>query len=1333
MENEHATQKGGLPPLANPYNKSNLFHAAYPCLEEIMPHWADLYLDFAPARDKLVLRLMDQQAQLLHKHELQLATLAHSATMLLHSPERYFYYYVPNEQVHAELVRLSTLLAQSVLGETIWRFLSEEHCPHLLRVHLEHSPSMPDEQVLKWACLPWGLACIPGQNRNLSQRHLHSIVHVPQRESGTRRNPNMPLRILMVSADHGQGARLNLRREQEQFQRLFKEGISPHRQIELHMLSHGVTRKRLQIQLEENGGYDLVHWHGNADHDGLYLSTSDGEADILDCAALLHLFRQAGTDLPHFWWLSNSNDSRPATQNWDEFFSTKEWQATPPALSGHAMPLLAWQLVQAGVTGVLAMRHASSTTYAHDLALAFYRRLWTDQQAPDPAQVLTLAQQELLGNPLYSPFDHLAPCLFCAEGLDLSALPGNQPAVEEPETCLPHLKELTYCPHFSGRVRELAHLGRNWLQGNCAVAQITGLGGMGKSSIVCEVLALWKQKFDWIIMFQAKEQALSLEQILAEIHFRLLLVNGVYAKHLNQFAADAIYRHATEIFYGEVRLARLHQNLLRAMQDEAILLVFDNFETCLQDKPAFTDAHGQYWRCADEDLESTLSKLTAELPDTRSRVLFTSRRPLNALSNQASTTINCVLAALSIDEARIWVHAHPALARLAQGDANMRTLLQRILSSGRLHPLLTERMALMSQSAEHAERLTHLLTLLEQKLCELPDLFATTSTPEELNYLEQALCASIRQLIDNLPSPARKLLWMVALAGEAIEVEFLQDIWMGRLITGDPDQIQSKILAQGHILQQLPLATASATFFDLLYLAPLKSYVKNESPFPLTQLIGLGLLNHLPQSGGMVYCHDYISSEILAWATQHETWDAENMEHMITARIVAGGAAFLIGTGMSGIQLSVRALGWIFRTRQYSFLLATLSPLMFLPEGYLRQRLIPELISRVQECERDDHLIVLHVLCHLHFRIDELEAADIYATKLASLLPEYQEKYFYTDLVCSNYLARIEIANLRRDFLQAESLLKKMPLFNSPLHKYITNTLKLRIEYYDNKNKSDLLKKITSEELPALQHAWQITVQKFETEAWLELHAIFNNMHSLTELLFDSEIPKATQLYWVELLQEMSDFLHGTFDSGVPLLSKKCSLLKELGRHEEALALLEKLQAPLEKNGVHLQWLHEQRLFNFLGQKELDLALQEAKLIRLLVLQDKDYTQWAKWNYVCALIYTDCDTDAAPSLFGHILIASMLNIVLKEEHGIQQCQELIQEYMIRQAVNGKLQQTPAWHDYIKAPMFALEVEFLRAKSAEAGEDLNQGVAIFEEQSRQFLTQIQNQIRKECHN
>lgn len=119
-----------------------------------------------------------------------------------------------------------------------------------------------------------------------------------------------------------------------------------------------------------------------------------------------------------------------------------------PGFAGTAHALL-----QGGVPSVIAMRYAVGDEYARELTIEFYRALLTHAQPKTVAAALTMSRQSLL--------DELGAEL-------IGSRKGNE---TQP------------------------------------VAVVTGLGGMGKTALVAESLALWETRFDWVLLYQAKPNA----------------------------------------------------------------------------------------------------------------------------------------------------------------------------------------------------------------------------------------------------------------------------------------------------------------------------------------------------------------------------------------------------------------------------------------------------------------------------------------------------------------------------------------------------------------------------------------------------------------------------------------------------------------------------------------------------------------------------------------------------------------------------------------------------------------------------------------------------------
>ena len=297
---------------------------------------------------------------------------------------------------------------------------------------------------------------------------------------------------------------------------------------------------------------------------------------------------------------------------------------------------------------VVAMRYAVGDDYARDLAVEFYRALLAHAQPKTAAAALTMARQSLLDpkkpDPArYDVCDHATPVLYGAEHPGLTLQKGRSPALDTRNPRLHPIAELTTAghEHFVGRTWELAGLGADFIGSTTGaevkpVAVITGLGGMGKTALTAEALALWESRFEWVLLYQAKPNALGFDTTLRDIHLKLDAELGRYHEHVKSRPADAIYRAADPEFTGPERLDRLTRNLVRALRDEPILLVLDNFETNLKppSEPGQRAAE-PLWGCQDPAWGRCLSRLAAELVGTPSRVLITCRRPLAALAGTA--------------------------------------------------------------------------------------------------------------------------------------------------------------------------------------------------------------------------------------------------------------------------------------------------------------------------------------------------------------------------------------------------------------------------------------------------------------------------------------------------------------------------------------------------------------------------------------------------------------------------------------------------------------------------------------------------------------------------
>src|SRR5262245_6891086 len=150
------------------------------------------------------------------------------------------------------------------------------------------------------------------------------------------------------------------------------------------------------------------------------------------------------------------------------------------------------------------MRYAVGDDYARELGVEFYRALLAHAQPKSTAAALTMARQSLLDpdrpdRARYDACDRATPVLYGAEQPGLTLQKGRSPGLDTRNPRLHQITELTTAghEHFVGRTWELAELGADFIGSSSGtevnpVALITGLGGMGKTALTAEALALWE-------------------------------------------------------------------------------------------------------------------------------------------------------------------------------------------------------------------------------------------------------------------------------------------------------------------------------------------------------------------------------------------------------------------------------------------------------------------------------------------------------------------------------------------------------------------------------------------------------------------------------------------------------------------------------------------------------------------------------------------------------------------------------------------------------------------------------------------------------------------------
>ena len=774
------------------------------------------------------------------------------------------------------LERLGVFLGDSVLGPEITGALAQGVQHRTLLVHLPETGR--DPMAAAFARLPWEIARPAPGEKPLFERNL--VVRAVTDDMGSgpwtvpAPTPDETVRVLLVFSEAPGSRPLAMRLEREGLLDLFYDDILPNRRVEVDVLCHGVTRELLRRRIEDRSGYHVVHWSGHGHHDLLELYGDDGKPDRISGEELLELFGDAGGFLPRLVVLSAClSGTLVKARSWDELRgalreadpTTRATEATGDALHGgeralaedaapeaDALPQLtterpgytgtAMALLRAGVPQVVAMRYEVGDAYARELGRLFYRYLLADTSPKSPARALSLARKALARktlagrpDPAFHPVDHATPLVFGREVGPLHPPAGRSPALEErrprPQPLLVGSRELDRPERFVGRGRELTHLRTTWLaREGPAVALVQGLAGLGKTALAAEAIHLWHRDFDGVFAFQSKPTPLSVDELLTQLDRRLALHSPEYEERSRSHPNGRIYLPPREDLQGEERYRLLRDNLLDALRSHRLLLVLDNFETQLETLP--TD--GGY-ACANPEWDRLLSHLAKNLPGTGSRLLITTRhRPASLTEpDRADRTLWIPLGPLPMDQAILFIQAHPALRDLAySGDGGWR-LVVRLLTVSRGHPLILTRLAALAGDPEALEQA--LDTLTTAGLAALPDLFDEGLSDEEQrkehDYLEDVAVRSVDLLLERLTPDARRLLWVVTLAGEPVDYGMIEGVWSGETVG----------------------ASTPAPAVEPL----------------LTELTAAGLLHRETEDGGAYAFHELVRERTAAWMERH--------------------------------------------------------------------------------------------------------------------------------------------------------------------------------------------------------------------------------------------------------------------------------------------------------------------------------------------------------------------------------------------------------------------------------------------------------------------------------
>jgi len=858
-------------------------------------------------------------------HQVDFHTISVSQQQALFDLRTYLHLYRRGREA-ATVAEVGALIAEKVLGEEIFRILWQPQNQRTLCIQLPGAAEEENPLAEQLARVPWEIARPTPEEKTLAERNLLvRVVHDQVKPVSEPIGPDEEgcLRILCVFAEARGSTPLSARRERRELEQLFEREIYPNRKIEVDFLTHGVTRERLHEQIQGRNGYHVVHWSGHGHLNLLELAKPDGSSDRLSGEELLGLFTDAGGLIPRMVFLSACHSGEILSiETWQGFFAAargedadaqtvaaeeaqEEKRIEIPRQPGYTGT--AHALLQGGVPSVIAMRYAVGDDYARALAIELYRALFAHPQPKKLSAALTLARNELLrqqaASSRFAAADPATPILYGVEDPVLQWQNGRSKALDTRDRRLHRIPELTIAEHagFVGRTWELAGLGASFIGSARStavkpVALVTGLGGMGKTALAAEALDLWEQRFEWVLLYQAKPNALAFDTTLRDVHMKLYAELGRYHEHVKMHPADAIYRDADSEFTGPERTERLTRNLLRVLSDEPILLVLDNFESNLKPtrEPGTTDE--PLWACQDPAWDRCLSLLATELAGSPSRVLITCRRMPAALAGEAAAGCHRVpLGPLPPGETALYLRDHEGLSAMAfSSDEDERRLARRLLLASRFHPLLMDRLARLATGGPALR--PQLLAALEaietnHDATKLPGLFSAKPGDEkELAYLEDALAASIDELIRGASPDARRLLWMIDVANEPVALGLLRGVWGGESLRQEQLRQIKQMLG---ILPQLPpelqakLQAMPPEFRSLLDAPPPEQAPRADLSPLLAHLVAVGLVTEertgpADQNPDLT-CHELVRERIRGWMAgpEHSTDRGDLTENAI--------------------------------------------------------------------------------------------------------------------------------------------------------------------------------------------------------------------------------------------------------------------------------------------------------------------------------------------------------------------------------------------------------------------------------------------------------------------
>lgn len=428
---------------------------------------------------------------------------------------------------------------------------------------------------------------------------------------------------------------------------------------------------------------------------------------------------------------------------------------------------VASELLQRGVTSVVAMSHSVLVETAKRFVKAFYGELAKGQRV---GQAMLAGQRALHSDPnrgerygigALTLADWFVPVLYQEENDPplFTAIPAPQTTEDLQARLRSRLAEVPPAPvntGFVGRSRDLLELERLLRQERWAV--VRGQGGEGKTALAAELAR-------WLVRSQQVQRAA----------FVSVEVNSHGGAVL-----DALGRQLVGSNYSAAKFESPEQALQpieRALKEQATLLVFDNMESVLL--PPYMEAPELQSEAAAAELQAILKLAEGLLRLGDTRIVFTSREALPAPFEaerqqqelrqlEKGDAVKLIEASLRAGDSDSGVAAQAAGALEAQRE-EIEALVEAVQGHARtlalLGPELRRRGVASTQAA--------LVELMEQMQRQVADLPADDSRRRE-----QSLFASVELSLRRLSAENRERVRVLGVFHGGVDLDVL------RMMTG---------------------------------------------------------------------------------------------------------------------------------------------------------------------------------------------------------------------------------------------------------------------------------------------------------------------------------------------------------------------------------------------------------------------------------------------------------------------------------------------------------------------------------------------------------------------